>query len=237
MNHSNSIAGILFDKDGTLLDFNGTWLKPYLLASEFLANSVERPELASELMKKGGYCQETQTWQTDSLLASGSNGQIFDFWQTEMGAPLTAEQVARVREIFSHAADAYVPAIDDLVGFLDKLRQRNLMIGLATMDDISNAEGMLEQLEISHYFDFVCGADSGFGVKPEPGMVEAFCRYCNVSADQILMVGDSPKDLNMGRNAGVQQSVGVLTGAHSEQELMRYADIVLADISELIGLL
>ena len=29
-------------------------------------------------------------------------------------------------------------------------------------------------------FDFICGADSGFGAKPAPGMVRAFCRTLGV---------------------------------------------------------
>ena len=66
---TNKIKGILFDKDGTLLDFNRSWLAPYLQASEYLANSVGQPELAAQLMEKGGYIAQTDSWISDSLLA------------------------------------------------------------------------------------------------------------------------------------------------------------------------
>ncbi len=227
------IKGILFDKDGTLLDFNATWLEPYFQVTQYLADSMGQPDLGDQLMREGGYIPESQTWITDSLLASGSNAQIFEFWEEQIGQPIHGEQLAHIKSIFGHAASSYVPALDDLPGFLNGLKQRGMLLGVATMDYESNAYGMLAQLEITDLFDFVCGADSGFGVKPEPGMVHGFCDRCGISPDQMIMVGDSPKDLNMGKNSGAAYSVGVLTGAHDREELSKYSDNVFDDIAGL----
>ena len=231
------IKGILFDKDGTLLDFNATWLSSYFKATEYIATVVGRPEIAESLLRRGGYNIETAEWETDSLLASGSNDQIFEFWGEQIGRPLSETEISEIRKIFSHAANHYVPAIEDMRGFLESLKNKNLKLGLATMDDESHAHGMLSKLQLNECFDFVCGADSGFGVKPEPGMVDAFCQECHLAPDQIFMVGDSPKDINMGINAGVANSIGVLTGAHNRSELEKYTQTVLEDISGLEALL
>ncbi|NKB76354.1 MAG: HAD-IA family hydrolase [Gammaproteobacteria bacterium] len=231
------IKGILFDKDGTLLDFNRSWLAPYLQASEYLASSIGRPELASELMAKGGYIAESNSWIQDSLLASGSNRQILDFWSKEIGQPLEGERLDMVYAIFAHASNAYVPVLEDLGGFLQQLRDRGIKLGLATMDDESNAYGMLDKLSLGGLFDFVCGANSGYGVKPEPGMIMAFCDQCQLTATEVMMVGDSPRDLVMGKNAGAALSVGVLTGAHDRVQLEGFGDLVLNDISGLISVL
>ena len=227
------IRGILFDKDGTLLDFNGTWLEPYLEASSYLAAIAGDPDLGDRLMRTGGYIAETGGWQHDSLLASGTNQQIFDFWEKEIGQKLAPHQRRQIRSIFSHAASHYVPALENMGDFLSKLRARGVILGLATMDDESNARGMLSQLELTAHFDFICGADSGYGIKPEPGMVIEFCRQGGFSPDQVIMVGDSPKDLNMGSNAGVAHNVGVLTGAHDRAALAPLADLVMENISGL----
>jgi phosphoglycolate phosphatase len=227
------IKGILFDKDGTLLDFNGTWLDPYLQASSYLAEIAGDPDVGSRLMRRGGYIAETGGWECDSLLASGSNQQIFDFWEKELGQTLAADQRRQIQEIFSHAASSYVPAMQDMGGFLGRLRRRGVTLGLATMDDEKNARGMLSQLGLATYFDFVCGADSGFGVKPDPGMVLEFCRAGGFSPAEVIMVGDSPKDLNMGNNAGVARTIAVLTGAHDRDSLAPLADLVLDNISGL----
>ena len=231
------IKGILFDKDGTLLDFNGTWLEPYLKASRYLADCAGDPALADRLMRNGGYIEKTGGWQCDSLLASGSNAQIYEFWADEMGGLMTSNQIDRIREIFSHAASSYVPAVENIGELLQSLRDQGIKLGLATMDDESNARGMLSQLNLTDYFDFICGADSGYGVKPEVGMVSGFCEACGLTPAQILMVGDSPKDLNMGKNAGAALSVGVLTGAHSREELQLIGDVVIENISGLDDLI
>lgn len=227
------IRGILFDKDGTLLDFNKTWLAPYFQATTYIAESIGEPEIAESLLRNGGLDIETRQWKTDSLLASGSNEQIFEFWSEQINQPLSQRQLSRIREIFSLATDNYVPAIDDIQGFMFKQKSRGLKLGLATMDDERHAHDLLKKFGLTDCFDFVCGADSGFGVKPEPGMVEAFCCHCGLKAEQILMVGDSLKDINMGINAGVARAIGVLTGAHNRKELENHADVVLENIAGL----
>ena len=228
------IRGILFDKDGTLLDFNGTWLGPYLEATRFIADCFGRPELAMRMMVEGGYLEETGQWEPDSPLASGSNAQVMALWSRVIGSPIPVAQEARLRQIFAGAR--YVPAVRDIKPLLCDLVGAGLTLGLATMDDEENARGMLSKLELEAFFEFTCGADSGFGVKPEPGMIQAFCRHCSLDYDEVIMVGDSPKDLNMGRNAGIRCSVGVLTGAHGRGELEPWADFVLPDISALPAL-
>ena len=231
------IKGILFDKDGTLLDFNATWLTAYIQAANSIAKSIGQPGLAESLLRGGGYDMVTGQWGADSLLASGSNQQILDFWSGQLGQPLNGPQLSVIRDIFSHAAGNPVPAIENLRGFLLELKDRGLKSGLATMDDERNAVSMIEKLNLANCFDFVCGADSGYGTKPDPGMVEAFCRHCDLIPEQVIMVGDSPKDINMGINAGVARSVGVLTGSHNRLELGKHTDTVLENIAELEDLL
>ena len=75
--------------------------------------------------------------------------------------------------------------------------------------------------------------DSGHGVKPEAGMVLAFCEQTGLSADTVVVVGDNRHDIEMGRNANAGLCVGVLTGTSTRADLESIADIVLDDISGL----
>ena len=229
----NDIKGILFDKDGTLLDFNATWLQPYQRAAAYLQNRFGVVAEAQMLLQRGGFIAETRTWRADSKLASGCNREILDFWSQVIGAPIEGDDQRAIEAIF-HLPDAGgKAAVADMPSLFQKLRARGLALGLATMDDEQNARHMLRTHRIDALFDFVCGADSGYGVKPEPGMVHAFCQACALLPKQVMMVGDSPRDLHMGKNAGVACSIGVLSGAHERAELVAHGDYVLENIAGL----
>ncbi len=233
----DTIKGILFDKDGTLIDFNQTWLPLYRHAAELLASRAGKPGHGEKLMAAGGYVAADESWLPDSVLASGSNDQILSFWLDELGSPQLANDSGLCKEytdIFQLKANGYRSVIADLDGFLAHLQAHGLTLGVATMDDEANAISTLEGMACRQRFDFVCGADSGFGVKPEPGMIGAFAQSTGLATNAIMMVGDSPRDLRMGRNAGAGMTVGVLTGATRAEHLMPLADRVYDDISGIL---
>lgn len=231
MSQFGEIKGILFDKDGTLLDFNRTWLGPYEAAAGYISAQSGGRLSKAEVLAEGGYLAESATWLPDSLLASGSNGQIFESWGAMLGRSLIEEEQRELNDCFRLRHQQYVAVADDLFAELNRLRQAGYLLGIATMDDERQANSMVDALKLDGIFDFICGADSGYGVKPEPGMVLAFAKATGLSVDSVAMVGDSPRDINMGINAGAGLSIGVLTGAHSCSELSRYTNHVLEDVT------
>jgi len=95
----------------------------------------------------------------------------------------------------------------------------------------------LQAFDVISEFEFLCGYDSGHGVKPEPGMVLAFCQAMSLQPEEVIVVGDNSHDIEMGKNAQVGLCVGVLTGASTRAELEQIADIVLNDLTELPDLI
>lgn len=237
---AREIKGVLFDKDGTLIDFNRTWLPVYQRAAEMLAIRAGKPGQGEKLMVAGGYVASDKSWVPDSLLASGSNEQIYRFWLDELDSShLVNDSVLRQEytEVFHLKHNGYASVLEDLDGFLANLQTRGLKLGVATMDDEASAVQTLEQMGCRQRFDFVCGADSGYGVKPDPGMIEAFARAAGLEPNLTMMVGDSPRDLRMGRSAGAGLTVGVLTGATRAEHLLPFADLIYDDISGILDFL
>ena len=233
MSQFANIKAILFDKDGTLLDFNRTWLGPYEAAARYITGQSGGTLTSHEVLASGGYRADTESWLPDSPLASGSNGQIFESWGELLGRRLTEGDMEALNACFTLRSHQYIAVSDNMRQALLDLQQYGYRLGIATMDDARHAHTMIDALGLDGLFDFVCGADSGFGVKPEPGMVLAFAETVGIPVTDIAMVGDSPRDLNMGINAGAGASIGVLTGAHDRAELGKFTNHVLEDVTVL----
>ncbi len=230
------IEGVLFDKDGTLTDFHATWMPAYRQAAQAVAARAGKPAMASELLGTGGYDEASGRCDPASPLACGSNREIADLWSLTSGVPAAEVDDELARMFKAHAAARPVAAAD-LHALLGGLRSRGLLLGIATMDSEALAHETVRVLGIGDYFDFICGYDSGFGHKPDVGMVRAFCASTGLSAARIAVVGDTPHDLKMARAAGVGLVIGVLTGASPADWLAGLADHVLSSVGELPALL
>lgn len=232
------LRGILFDKDGTLIDFRATWIPAYVgVADEMASRLGGSTALAHTLLGRLGYHADADEFTDDSLLLWATNEDIAAAWSA------TPEIAGRldVREIvLRHFADLerYPPQpVGDLPGLFHRLRRRGLRLGMATMDDTAIAHATVALLGIDHCLDFVVGADAGFGEKPQPGMVHAFCAACELTPAEVLVVGDTAADLLMARNAGCARAIAVRTGAMPLRRLEALADDILDSVQDIERLL
>ena len=230
---SEPIRGILFDKDGTLIDFRATWIPAYRASAEALAHAANKPALAKELLLAGGYDPDSGTLDPTSLLSCGTNDQIADRWSV-VGQLDSAVDVRRtVRRIFyEHATRAPIP-ITDLGALFARLKGRGIRLGVATSDSTDSAIAMLEAFSVRHLVDYVAGFDLGFGAKPDTGLVTGFCRKTGLTAGEIAVVGDTRHDLVMAASAGVGLAVGVLSGVTGREGLADLSDVILNSVAEI----
>jgi phosphoglycolate phosphatase len=222
------ISGILFDKDGTLFDFQVSWSG---WARAFLGELAEGDDReAARLGALIGYDWETSGFHPDSHLISGTDEDTVTALLPEIPGATPASLRSRISLA---AANAPMAEAVPLVPFLAALKERGLRIGVATNDSEYSARAHLEQAGILEQFDFVAGADSGFGPKPGPGMCLAFAEAMGLPPAEVLMVGDSLHDLHAGAAAGMR-TLGVLTGLAEAHVLAPHADVVLPDIGALL---
>lgn len=219
--------GILFDKDGTLFDFEATWT-PW--AEKFFLKMCDGDHAkAQHLGLVVGFNLDERSFDRDSVVIAGTPEEI-----VHALAPLfpdfpEAEIVSIMNE---EAAAAPMTETVPLIPFLTSLRQRGLKLGVATNDAEAPAIAHVSAVGAEKLFDFICGSDSGYGGKPEAGQILGFCQTMVISPSKVIMVGDSLHDLIAGQTAGCT-TIGVLTGLATRDELQPFADVVLENIGEI----
>ncbi|WP_077962231.1 HAD family hydrolase [Ensifer adhaerens] len=234
MTAAKAIAGILFDKDGTLLDYAKSWVPVNYELARIAAKGDEA--LARTLLAAGGMDADSGHVLPDSLLAAGNTVEIATGF-VGAGAPFTiAELTALLDGLFARSAEYAVP-VTDLGAFFAGLHAKGYRLGVASSDNERSIRETAKRFGFEAYLHYVAGYDSGYGVKPEPGMVLGFCAATGLEPQQVVVVGDNNHDMHMGRNAGVGMTVAVLTGTGSRQLLAAASDHCLSDITELEAVL
>lgn len=223
----SKIKGLIFDKDGTLFDFATTW---EAWAKAFLLRLCDGDAgRAAQVGAEIGFDFESSKFARDSVVIAGTPDEVTaaltPFFPHMTGAEL-------LRLINEEAEQAPQVEAVPLAPLLTELRARGIALGVATNDAEGPARAHLGQAEVTGYFDFIAGFDSGYGGKPAPGQLMAFAEQTGLDPAQIAMIGDSTHDLQAGRAAGMA-CVAVLTGLAEKADLAPFADVVLPDISHL----
>ena len=229
-----ALAGVLFDKDGTLIDFQRTWGPAIHAVIHALARGdADKVRAQAECLH---FEVETRRFRSTSPIIGGATAQYGPAWAAALGRDDFLALRAEIDELAAVECLTSLTPVGDPVAILRALRGRGLKLGLATNDAEASARRHLAQLQLTSWVDFVAGYDSGHGAKPEPGMILAFARQIGAAASQVALVGDTLHDLDSARAAGAI-SVAVLSGVATRDELAPHADFVIADIGELPALI
>jgi len=229
------IRGVLFDKDGTLLDYQASWAPANVEAA--LTAARGEPVLAHRLLRHGGQDPDTGHIVPGSPLAAATNRQIAEHWLTHLEEWDVERLTEAIESVFQRAATASAVILPGVAEALQVLRSRGMTLGVATNDSAAGARASLDCIRLTSLFAFVAGWDSGHGAKPGPGMLEAFCRATGIPPSEVAVVGDNVHDLQMGRNGGAGWVIAVLSGTGTPEVLAPLSDIVVDGVADLPDLL
>lgn len=223
---STQIKAILFDKDGTLFDFDATWAA---WAHRFLTGLCAGDEAKAAFLGGAiGFDYARKTFHSESPVIAGTPEEIASMIGPFVDLPLP-ELIARMN---NEAAVAPQAEAVPLIPFFHHMQSLGLRTGVVTNDGEAPARAHLDAAGALPLLDFVAGFDSGYGAKPEPGPLLAFAEAMGLAPADVVMVGDSLHDLMAARAAGMH-AVGVLTGLAEAAILAPFADAVLPDIGAL----
>ena len=230
-----AIKAVLFDKDGTLIESDGTWIAVF---KAFLASAKKiGPDEVNALMAKAGYDVENDRLIPGGILAGGTSQQAIEVWWPELDAEGVIEKWKLLNHDYAHLAQELMRPLMPLVPIFDELHVMGLKLGVATNDTHSSATDHLHQLGVHDYFVDVIGADSVTIAKPSGQMIARFAKTTGLRPSEIAMVGDNPHDMEEARAGGAGLAIAVLSGNAGRTDIEHLADYVLASVAELPALM
>ncbi|MFB9277047.1 HAD family hydrolase [Cohnella cellulosilytica] len=241
------IRAILFDKDGTLLDFMYTWGRwSERMLARFSSGLRERelPPLP----------EEARSWLG---ALTGADGSIADY---DRNGPLAMGTVGELQTILAwhgyrlglswaeakvladecrREADADlerirpVKALPHALDFVRRCREAGLSLAVVTADETVSAVRQLEWLGIRDRFAACIGTDRVERGKPYADMVELACRELGVSCAEVAVIGDTNGDMRMAKAAGAAVAIGIAEPGCSGAARLSDADAVVSSYREL----
>ncbi|MDP2968658.1 MAG: HAD family hydrolase [Deltaproteobacteria bacterium] len=233
---------IIFDKDGTLIDFTATWVPLIRKRVAFLLKKLEENKgLEAFLLKSWGI--DPVSGKVDPrgpcpVSPRGDEIIIGTMALYQHGYPWD-EAKQWVSQAFDEAdADGdwreKVVPIKGIQTFLSGLKRDGFHTALATNDERRDTEAILNHLGMDGLFDIILCSGEVSPAKPHPETIFTICRRLNVGPQEAVMVGDSVTDMMMGKRAGVALTVGILEGGVTpREELEKVADLVVDSIQDL----
>lgn len=226
---------VIFDKDGTLIEFGSMWSGWAVALAAGLRATTGRP-IEAPLFAMLGYDAATGVVLPGGGLAATPMARVRERARDVLIAcGLVGADAERALELAWHAPDpvALARPLGDLRGLFGWLRDDGRRVAVATSDDRDPTERTLAALGLTDAIDATVCADDGIPVKPAPDMVLHLCAALGVAPRRTAVVGDSPADLWMARAGGAGLTIGVLTGVGARADLEPLADAVIGSVEQL----
>lgn len=224
-NRTIPIKGIVFDKDGTLVDFLHTWGYWVELMLDRFSSELKRLKLAplsSDSYVLLGvthrYGQGVVDYDRQGPLSVGSLNDLLTIFALQgYHRGLTWAQARLLAVQCQQAAskqledEQRIKTIPHVVELLQQCKQHQLKLAVATADDTLPARQQLNWLGIDSMFDTIIGHDSVARGKPYPDMIELVCRQLSLAPSEVVMIGDTNGDMMMARSSGTIASIAYLS--------------------------
>lgn len=225
------IRAILFDKDGTLIDFDRTWFTISWTLAQKTAQGDEGK--ARTLMDEGGYDWDAQRFRANSVIAAGTIEDIVHLWHPDGDADTITAKVREFDSFCVAEGARSAVAIEGLRETLENLATMGYRLGIATNDSQAGARATAKALGIDAFFDVLIGYDTAPRPKPYAEPLLYFAQKLDLAPHQIAMVGDNLHDLETAHAAKAGLAIGVLSGNSPHAALAPHADVVLKSIADL----
>ncbi|MBA3403783.1 MAG: HAD family hydrolase [Gemmatimonadaceae bacterium] len=193
------LRGVIFDVDGTLVASNDAHARSWV-----------------EVLSEAGY--EVPLDVIWPMIGMGGDKLMPAAAGIESDSPEGKNLAKRRWEIFERR---YLPRLEPTPGaraLVKRLVDDGLRVVVASSANGNELGALLEAAGVADLVDMVTSSSDAEDSKPDPDIVLAAVRKSGLEPDELIMVGDTPYDIQAATGAGVPL-VAVLTGGWRIEEL------------------
>ena len=137
------------------------------------------------------------------------------------------EAFALYKKFFADDCMYQVKPYSGIPELVAALKEKGLKIAVLSNKPHDQTIDVIETLFGKGYFDIIQGQKDELPIKPDPAGVFAILKQLNLTAEDILYLGDTATDMKTGKSAGAF-TVGALWGFRNRKELEEgHADAII----------
>jgi len=236
------IKAVIFDKDGTIIDIHHYWSSMIKLRASLLADrwftKDEKAEIQNHLIDIMGFDLNKCEMKPEGPIGVKPRTFIVNIvadFVRKNGHKLSNDEVEfifkKADEISSRDMEPLLNVLPGVKDLLVRLKQSGVLSFITTTDITSRAQIAMKTLKFDSYFNKVIGVDLVANSKPAPDLVNLALEDVSFGASHVVVIGDHPIDVQMGKNISAGLNIGVLTGISNANMFNNLDCIVIKDLS------
>jgi len=199
------VRGVIFDVDGTLVDSNDAHANAWVDALRDAGFDVSFARIR-DMIGMGG----------DKIIPDVTG------WNPESGEAKAL--AARRGEIFNERYLPHLQSFPDVRALFLRMRKDRLELSIATSAKPDELKALLRIANVADLVSETASKTADERSKPDPDIVDAAVHRSDFDAAQLVMVGDTPYDIEAAGRAGVR-AIGFRCGGWPDDRLAGAAQI------------
>lgn len=208
------IRGVILDVDGTLVDSNDAHARSWV-----------------EAMAENGYHVPYE--KVRPLIGMGGDKVLPATIGIQKDSPQGKKISQRRAEIFKERYLPAVQAFPQARELLQRMRASGLKLAVASSAQPDELKALLRIVGASDLIEEESSSKDAQSSKPDPDIVHVTLQRIGFPADQVIMLGDTPYDIEAAQKVGVG-TIALRSGGWSDDEL-RGALAIYNDTADLLA--
>ncbi|MPW44419.1 HAD family hydrolase [Acinetobacter guerrae] len=213
------MKAVLFDLDGTLIDTAADFIR----IIQAMCREEQRPVVEADLIR--------------TQVSEGARAMVkLVYPELELEDPVFLQHRQDFLDIYGQQIVVDTDLFSGMYPLLEELEAHKIPWGIVTNKPRGLSEMLLAELNLTERCSVLVCPEDVSNTKPDPEPMYLAAKQLNLPSEQIIYVGDHPRDIDAGRAAAmytILAAYGYLPLEYQEDLEAWQADAIVQDVTEL----